>query len=90
VKAWGKLPRLALRPGLLCIKPKMIRIAKHPLKEQPGLIQPFGIRQACACQRFHKPKGTHGTFLARESVNSGIRRIAMHEAVADKAPRLGL
>jgi len=80
--------RLALRPGLLCIKPKMIRIAQHPFKQQSGLIQPFGIRQACACQRFHKPKGAHvkSTFLARESVNTGMRRIAMHEAVADKAP----
>ena len=80
--------RLALGPGLFCIKPKMIRIAQNPFKQQPGLIQPFGIRHACACQRFHKPKGTHvkSTFLARESVNTGMRRIAMHEAVADKAP----
>ncbi len=79
--------RLALRPGLLCIKPKMIRIAQNAFKQQSGLIQPFGIRQACACQRFHKPKGAHvkSTFLARESVNTGMRRIAMHEAVGDKA-----
>ena len=67
--------RLALRPGLLCIKPKMIRIAQHPFKQQSGLIQSFGIRQARACQRFHKPKRAYvkSTFLARESVNTGMR-----------------
>src|SRR5438105_14851472 len=83
--------RLALRPCLLCKKPKMIRIAQHSFKQQSGLIQPFRIRQACACQRFHKPKGTHvkSTFLARESVNTWMRRIAMHEAVADKSPVTG-
>jgi hypothetical protein len=83
--------RLALRPGLLCIKPKMIRIAQHPFEQQSGLVQPFGIRQACPCQRFHEPKGAHvkSTFLARESVNTGLRRTAMHEAVADKATVTG-
>src|SRR5258708_22949732 len=83
--------RLALRPGLLCIKPKMIRIAQNAFKKQSGLIQPLGIRHACACQRFHKPKGAHvkSTFLARESVNTATRWIAIHEAVADKAPVTG-
>src|ERR1700758_1429754 len=83
--------RLALRPGLLCIKPKMIRIAQHAFKQQSGLVQPFWIRQACACQRFNQPKGAHvkSTFLARESVNTGMRRIAMYQAVADKAAMTG-
>ena len=90
-RLWEIAQRLALGPGLFCIKPKMIRIAQHSFKEQSRLIQPFRIRQACACQRFHKPKGAHvkSTFLARESVNTGMRRIAMHEAVADKAPVTG-
>jgi len=48
--------RLSLRSGLLCIKPKMIRIAQHPFKQQSGLIQPFGIRQACARQRLPQAK----------------------------------
>jgi hypothetical protein len=38
-KGLGKIAqRLALRPCLLCIKPKVIGITQHALKQQPGLI----------------------------------------------------
>src|SRR6266404_4898846 len=91
-KRLGKIPqRLALRSGLLRIKPKMIRIAQHSFKQQPGLIQLFGIRLTGARQRLYKPKRAHveSAFLAGKAVNTGARRIAMYKAVADKAPVAG-
>src|ERR1700688_2807563 len=88
---WEIAQRLALRPGLLCIKAKVIGIAKHTFKQHPGLIQLFGIRQAGARQRLYKPKGAHieSTFFARKAVNTGLWRIAAHQAVGDKAALTG-
>src|SRR5579864_3690198 len=74
-KGLGKVAqRLALRPCLLCIKPKMIRVSQHTFKQQPGLIEPFGISLTGARQRFYEPKGAHveGSLLTGEPVNSGI------------------
>src|ERR1700758_2412994 len=73
-KGLGKVAqRLALRPCLLCIKPKMIRVSQHTFKQQTGLIQFFGICLTGARQRFHEPKGAHveRALLTRESVNTG-------------------
>ena len=54
---WEVAQRLALRPGLFRVKPEMIGIAQHPLKQQPGLIQFFGKSLAGAGQGLYQPKG---------------------------------
>ena len=45
-----------------------------------------------ARQRLYQPKGAHveSTFLARQTVNTGLRRIAIDKAVADETsiPRI--
>src|SRR5882762_8774707 len=84
--------RLALSPGLFRVKPEMIGIAQHPFKQQPGLIQLFGKYLAGAGQRLYQPERTHveGAFLARKSVDAGLRRITIYKAVADESaiPRI--
>ena len=84
--------RFALRPGLFRVKPEMIGIAQHSLKQQTGLIQFFGKSLAGAGQRLYQPKGAHveSTFLARQSVDAGLRRIAIYQAIAEKAPVAGI
>src|SRR5580693_8270610 len=56
------------------------------------MIQLFGVRLTGARQRLYQPKRAHveGAFLARESVNAGLRRITIYEGVADEAsiPRM--
>ena len=79
--------RFALRPGLFCVEPEMIGIAQHSFEQQPGLIEFFGMRLACACQRFYQPEGTHvkRAFFPRKTVNVVLRRIAINKIVADEA-----
>src|ERR1700730_10973739 len=64
----------------------MVGITQHALKQKPGLIQLFGIRQTGARQRFHQPERAHveSAFLSRKSINAGLRRIAIDKAVADE------
>src|ERR1700732_1395907 len=64
----------------------MVGITQYTLKQKPGLIQLFGIRQTGAGQRFHQPKRAHveSAFLSRKSINAGLRRIAIDKAVADE------
>src|SRR6202158_3644679 len=70
----------------------MIGITQHAFKQQPGLIQLFGICQTCAGQRLYEPEGAHieCAFLAWKSVNAGLRRIAIYKAIADQAPKAGI
>src|SRR2546430_5127372 len=65
----------------------MIGIAQHAFKQQPGLVQLFGIRLTCPCQRFYEPKGAHveSAFLARKSVDAGLRRISIDKAVTEES-----
>src|SRR5207245_9242799 len=72
--------------------PNVSRITDHTFKQQPCLIQLVVIRLTGARQHFNKPKGAHveSTFFTRESINTGMWRIAMHEAVADKPPLTGI
>src|SRR5215468_9646722 len=81
----------ALGPCLLCIKPEMVGIAQHTFEEQHGLIQFFWIGLTCACQRLHKPEGAHveRALLARKSIDTGVRGIAVYETVADEATLAG-
>ena len=81
--------RLALWPGLFRVKPEMIGIAQHPFKQQPGLIQFFGKCLACAGQGLYQPKRAHveSAFLARQSVDAGLWRIAIYQAVAERVRR---
>jgi hypothetical protein len=55
---------------------------------QPGFVQLFRESHTRARERLHEPKRTHieSAFFSRESVNAGLRRIAIYEAVADEAP----
>src|ERR1700694_602398 len=48
----------------------MVGITQYTLKQKPGLIQLFGIRQTGASQRFHQPKRAHveSAFLSRKSI----------------------
>src|SRR6202047_5233442 len=64
----------------------MVGITQYTLKQKPGLIQLFGIRQTGAGQRFHQPKRAHveSAFLSRKSINPGLRRIAIDKAIADE------
>src|SRR5215472_5472179 len=64
----------------------MIGVTQHALKEEHGLIQFLRISLTRARQRLDKPKGAHveRPFLAGESVNSGVRRVAVNETVADE------
>src|SRR6202049_4980811 len=64
----------------------MVGITQHTLKQKPGLIQLFDIRQTGPGQRFHQPKRAHveSAFFSRKSINAGLRRIAIDKAVADQ------
>src|SRR5215467_248012 len=81
----------ALGPCLLCIKSEMVGIAQHTFEEQRGLIQFFWIGLTCACQRLYEPEGAHveRALLTRKSIDTGIRRVAVHETVADEATLAG-
>src|ERR1700684_3365677 len=70
----------------------MVGITQYTLKQKPGLIQLFGIRQTGASQRLYEPKRTHveSAFLSWEPINAGLRRIAIHKAVADEATLAGI
>src|SRR5215467_5193100 len=82
---------LALRPGLLCVKPEMVGITQHAFEEQHGLIQFFRAGLTGARQGLHEPEGAHveGTFLARKSIDTGVRRVAVHKTVADETTLAG-
>src|SRR5258706_3279603 len=69
----------------------MIGIAQHTFKQQPGVIQFFGICLTCSRQRLDEPKRAHveSPFLARQSVDIAVPRIAMHKAVADETSMAG-
>src|ERR1700730_15338205 len=64
----------------------MVGITQHTLKQKPGLIQLFGIRQTGARQGFHQPKRAHveSAFLSLKSINAGLRRITIDKAVPDE------
>src|ERR1700693_3932264 len=70
----------------------MVGVTQNTLKQKPGLIQLFGIRQTGASQRLYEPKRTHveSAFLSWEPINAGLRRIAIHKAVADEATLAGI
>src|SRR5207244_3089848 len=61
----------------------MIGVAQYTFKQQPGMIQFFSICLTCSCQRLDEPKRAHveSPFLARQSVDTALRRIAIHQAV---------
>src|SRR5262245_61251189 len=87
-----KIPEsLALGPGLLRVKPEMVGIAQHTFEEQHGLIQFFWIGLTCARQGLHEPERAHveSAFLARKSIDTGVRRVAVHETVADETTLAG-
>src|ERR1700722_5029559 len=70
----------------------MVGITQYTLKQKPGFIQLFGIRQTGARQCFYEPKRTHveSAFLSWEPINAGLRRIAINKAVADEATLAGI
>src|ERR1700726_1526494 len=84
--------RLALRPCLFRIKPKVVGIAQHTFKQQLRFVQLFRDSRTRASERLYEPKRTHveSTLRARKSVNAGLRRITIDEAVTDKTsiPRI--
>src|ERR1700731_1010543 len=77
---------LALRPCLFRIKPKVVGVAQHTFKQQPGFVQLFRDSHTRASERLYEPKRTHieSTLRSRKSVNAGLRRIAIDEAVPDE------
>src|ERR1700693_4544286 len=83
---------LALRPCLFRIKPKVVGVAQHTFKQQPGFLQLFRGSHTRASERLYEPKRTHieSSLRTRKSINAGLRRIAIDEAVADKTsiPRI--
>ena len=78
--------RLALWPGLLSIKSEMIGITQHAFEQESGLIEFFRNSLTGAGQRFYQPKRTHveGALLARQSVNTRLWWITVHEAIAEE------
>src|SRR6202043_1770308 len=70
----------------------MIGITQHTFKQQPSLIQLFGICQTCTRQGLHEPKRAHveSAFLSRKPIDAGLRRIAIDKAVADEATLAGI
>src|SRR5438309_524297 len=69
----------------------MVGIAQHTFKQQPGMIQFFGICLTCSGQRLYEPKRAHveSAFLARQSVDTALRRITIHKTVADETSMAG-
>src|SRR5215469_9881139 len=82
---------LALRPGLLCVKPQMVGITQHAFEEEHGLIQLFRAGLTGACQRLHEPEGAHveSALLARKPIDTRVRRVAVHETVTDETTLAG-
>src|SRR5262245_42142715 len=82
---------LALGPGLLLVKLKMVGITQHAFEEQHGLIEFFWIGLTRVRQRLYEPEGAHveRLFLARKSIDTGVRRVAVHKTVADEATLAG-
>src|SRR5689334_15927809 len=83
--------RFSLGPRLFCIQPEMVGITQHSFEEEHGLIQFFWIGLTRACQRLYEPEGAHveRTFLARKSIDTGVRRVAVNETVADETTLAG-
>src|ERR1700683_5586110 len=83
---------LALRPCLFRIKPEVVGIAQHPFKQQLGFVQLFWVSRTRASERLYQPKRTHikGSLRSWKSINAGLRRVTIYEAVTDKAsiPRI--
>jgi len=71
--------RLALRTCLFCVKPKMVGITEHSFEKEHGLIKFLRPSLTRARQRLYEPERTHveRTFLARKSINTGVRRVAV-------------
>src|ERR1700688_688175 len=78
---------LALRPCLFRIKPKVVGVAEHTFKQQPGFLQLSRGSHTRASERLYEPKRTHveSTLRSWKSVNAGLRRITIDEAVTHKA-----
>src|SRR5450432_1076274 len=91
-RLWEIAQGLALRPCLFRIKPEVVGVAQHTFKQQPGFIQLFRGSHTRASERLYEPKRTHieSTLRSRKSVNAGLRRITIDEAVTDKTsmPRI--
>src|ERR1700722_14891345 len=77
---------LALRPCLFRIKPKVVGVAEHTFKQQPGFLQLFRSSHPRASERLYEPKRTHieSTLRSRKAVNARLRRITIDEAVTDE------
>src|SRR5450631_786507 len=77
---------LALRPCLFRIKPKVVGIAEHTFKQQPGFLQLLRGSHTRASERLYEPKRTHieSTLRSRKSINAGLRWITIDEAVTHK------
>src|SRR5579864_2206570 len=87
-KGLRKIPKsFTLRPGLLSVKPQMIGISQHTLKQQPCLIQLFRKGLTGTGQRFYQPKRTHieSAFFAWKPVNPRLWWIAIDKTIANKA-----
>src|SRR4051794_38854282 len=78
--------RFALRACLFCVESEMIGITEHSFEHNPGLVEFFRTSLTRACQRLHKPEGTHVecALLTRKSVNAGLRRITVDQAIANE------
>src|SRR5262245_57439248 len=78
--------RFALWPGLLCIKSEVIGITQHAVEQESRLGKFLGNCLARARQRFDKPKRAHveGALLPRQSVNTRLWWITVHEAIAEE------
>src|SRR4029077_18829790 len=64
----------------------MIRITEHSFEQEPGLVELFRDSLPRARQRLHKPEGAHVecALFAGKSVNTGLRRVTINQAIADE------
>src|SRR5262245_59427202 len=78
--------RLSLRPCLFGVESEMVGIAQHAFEQEPRLIKLLRYGLTRASQRFYEPERAHvkRAFLARKPVNTGLRRVTVHKAVADQ------
>src|SRR5215472_4223664 len=69
----------------------MVSIAQHIFKEESRLVEQFGLRLACACQRLDQPKRTHvkSTLFAGQAIDSLLRRVAIYHATGDQSAMAG-
>src|SRR5258708_23609649 len=69
----------------------MVGITQHSLEEDHGLIRFFWYGLSRACKRLYKPEGAHveRAFLTGKPIDTGVRRVAVHETVADETTLAG-